>query len=191
MTKNYTVEQMAETRWFLNFTNINQKGETLVIEITKCENWGSKNSLPNLWYKHGFIDRVLETYWSIETYVRDTEGGCWGAYNPQTKLSDDGKRNVINFDWMFEATEETKEKLINEVFRLFSIATGKTATEEKHDKVRVYAERYNMEVVTEIPEGWIKAESMTAPKGSILISNMKFNLQTLRDKSRKEALLLI
>jgi len=191
MTKNYTVEQMAGTRWFYNFTDANKKGEKITVELSKCENSYSINSLPNLWYKHGYIDRVLETYWSVEVYTTDTEGACWGRYNPQTKLSEDGKRSVINFDWMFEATEENKEKILNEVYRLFSTATGKTATEEKHDKVREYAEKYNIQVVTEIPNGWFKTETMTDPIGSIRISNMKMSFKTFRDKNRKEALLLI
>ena len=134
---------------------------------------------------------MLETYWSVEVYVTDTEGTCWGRYNPQTKLSEDKKRLVINFDWMFEATEENKEKILNEVYRLFSTATGKTATEEKHDKVQEYAKKYNIEVVTEIPKGWFKTETMIDPIGSIRISNMKLNLQTIKSKNRKQALLLI
>jgi hypothetical protein len=191
MTRNYTIEQMAETRWFFNFTDTNAKGEKITVELSKCSNPHCNNSLPNLWFKHGYVDRVLETYWSVETYVTDTEGACWGRYNPQTKLSKDGKRVVINFDWMFEATEENKENILNEVYRLFSSAIGKTATEEKYDKVREYAKKHNIKVVTEMPERWFKIEKMTDPVGSICISNMKLNLNTLKDKNRKEALLLI
>ena len=188
---NFTIEQIAEARWFFNFTDTNAKGEKITVELSKCENCDSKNSLPNLWFKHGYTDQILETYWSVETYVTDTEGNCWEQYNPQTKISEDGKRLVINFDWMFEATEENKEKLLNEVYRLFSTATGKTATEEKHDKVREYAKKYNIEVLTEIPNGWFKTETMIDPIGSIRISNMKLNLQTIKSKNRKQALLLI
>lgn len=141
MKNKYTVEQSAETVWWYKFTEPNAKGETLIIELSKCTNGGGNNALPALWKKHGYIDRVLETYWSISTYVKDTEGSSFGRYNPQHKLSDDGKRAVINFNWMFEAKEENKLKLIDEVYRMFSSATGETATQKKHRKVREYAKK--------------------------------------------------
>lgn len=187
MRKEYTVEQMAETRWFYTFTEPNAKGETLVIELSKCSNPGGNNALPVLWKKHGFIDRVLETSWSISTYVRDTEGKCYGRYNPQIKPH----KCEINFDWMFEATEENKVKLIDETFRLFSIATGETATEEKYRKVKEYAEERNIQLLTEMPEGWINLGYCTAPTGSTWIGNMKPNFHNIRDANRREALLLV
>ena len=191
MKKDYTIEQMAETRWFYTFTEPNAKGEKLVIELSHCTNSGGSHALPVLWKKNGYIDRVLETYWSIETYVKDTENNSYGRYNPQSKLSEDGKRSVIDFDWMFEATEENKEKLLNEVFRLFSTATGETATEKKIRKVRKFAEERNIEVMTELPEGWVNLGYCTAPIGSTYIGNMKVNIQNLRNTNRKEALLLV
>jgi len=187
MKKEYTIEQAAETRWFYNFTEPNAKGETIIIEISKCINSGGKSSLPVLWKQHGFVDRVLETYWSISTYVTDTERNCYGLYNPQSKLSEDEKRTVINFDWIFEATEENKEKLIDEVFRLFSTATGETATEVKHRKVREYAKENNIDIITELPEGWIDLGYCTSPIGSTWVGSSK----SFRDRDRKKALLLI
>lgn len=191
MKKEFTVEQSAETVWYYKFTEQNAKGETFTIELSKCENSGGSHALPILWKKHGYTDRVLETYWCISTYMTDTEGRCWGVYNPQSKRSEDGKRAIINFDWMFEATEENKEKLIDEAFRLFSTATGETATEEKHRKVKEYAEEKNIELLTELPEGWINLNYCTAPIGSTWIGNMKPSIHTLRDTNRKEALLLV
>ena len=165
-----------------------------MIEITRCEDDKDyKKSLPKLWYKNGYIDRVLETYWCIGTYVTDSEGGQCGKYNPQTKLSEDGKRRVINFDWMMEATEENKEKLINEAYRLFSEATGKTATEEKIDKVKEFAKMNNLEVVTEITEGWIKAYYATDPYGSVSICNceMKNKFKAIKEGTFRRKLLLV
>jgi hypothetical protein len=79
MRKEYIIEQTAEIVWFYKFTDINEKGEKLIIELSKCEDWKESNhSLPKLWYKGGAIDRVLETYWSIHTYVKDTEGNSFG-----------------------------------------------------------------------------------------------------------------
>ena len=187
MKKEFTIEQMAETRWFYNFTETNAKGEKILIELSKCTNSGGKNALPVLWKQHGFIDRVLETYWCIETYATDTEGMCYGRYNPQTKLSEDGKRAVINFNWMFEATEENKEKLINEVYRMASAATGETATQTKVRKVKEYADKNSIELLTEIPKGWKDIGGMTAPIGSTWLSNA----ESFKSGMRKSALLLV
>lgn len=187
MKKDFIIEQRAESRWVYKFTEINKKGETLLIEICKCNNLGGNNSLPHLWHKKGYINRELETYWSIDSCITDTEGNCWGAYNPQVKLSEDEKRHVINFDWMFEATDENLQKLIDEVFRLFSTAEGETATEKKIRKVKEYASINNIEFVTELPNGWqILKNALTAPCGSVWIDNM----ESFRSGKRKTMLLL-
>lgn len=172
MKKEYIIEQMAETRWFYTFTEVNGKGEKIIIELSKCEDWKeNKKSLPKLWMQHGYINRVLETYWSIQTYVKDTEGNSYGRYNPQVKR-ENGK-SVINFDWMFEATEENKEKLINEVYRLASAAKGETATEEKNRKIKEYAIKNNIDMYETIPQGWkVLDGALTAPRGTVWISNM-------------------
>lgn len=121
----YITEKRTESTEFITFKELNWLGELIQIEITKCTpDIKSKNSLPRLWKKHGFIDRVLESYWSVTVYVTDRQGNCWGRYNPQTKLFTRYEKDkcvecrpVINFDWMFEATEENKQKIINEVIR--------------------------------------------------------------------------
>lgn len=187
MKKEYIVEQMAEERWFLNFTEKNEKGESLIIELSKCENHDSKNSLPNLWYKNGYINRVLETYWCIQTYVKDSERNEFGArYNPQIKRSEDGKQSVLNFDWMFEASEENKEKLINEVYKRFSLAKGETATEIKQRKIKEYAKKNNLKIYNTVPTGWRPLEYAYAPAGSVLITNRL----TFKSKNRDKALLI-
>lgn len=187
MEKKYMVEQVAEGRWFYRFTDVNEKGEKLIIELMKCEDYSSKKSLPKLWKKSGYLDRVLETYWCIETYVKDTEGNFYGMYNPQHKLSKDKKRMVIDFDWMFEATEENREKLINEVYQLFSSAKGETATEEKIRKIKEYAVNNNIEIYETIPNGWKEIDMcLNAPVGTVWISNMA----PFRSGNRKKAILL-
>ena len=92
---------------------------------------------------------------------------------------------------MFEATEENKEKLIDEVLKVFYSQKGETATEKKARKVREFAEKNNIEVVTEMPEGWLDLDYCTAPIGSIWVGNIKPSIHTLRDVNRKEALLLV
>lgn len=114
--RKYTIEEMAKgRRWYVEFKEKNQLGEKILVEFSYCENSGSAHSLPNMWYKNGYIDRVLENYWSISTFVTELNGMCRGRYNPQEKKSEDGKRLVIDFDWMLEATEENAAKLLKEV----------------------------------------------------------------------------
>lgn len=186
MKKEYTIEQMGETRYFYKFTDANEKGEKLIIELNKCEDWkGCKDSLPKLWKKYGYIDRVLETYWSIHTYVEDTEGNSFGGYNPQHKLDKEGNP-VINFDWMSEATEENKEKLINKVYKLFSSAKGKTATEKKNRKIKEYAIKNNINMYKTVPQGWKMLDGcLNAPYGTTWISNNK----SWKDGNLKHAIL--
>ena len=174
----YTIEKGCGSLTWIHVTEPNEKGETLLIELSECTNPGGKNALPVLWKKHGFIDRVLDTYICIHTYVTDTEGNCYGRYNPQTKLSEDGKRSVINFDWMFENTEENKQKLIDECIHIFESVRGKSATQEKIEKCEAYAKENNLEIVSEKPEGWRELNGVYCPHGSVVITNQK----SFRDK---------
>ena len=165
-------ERSNEFVTWITVNEPNAKGETLIIELHRRINPKGKNALPELWKKHGFIDRVLETYICVHTYATDTEGNCYGRYNPQTKLSEDGKRNVINFEWMFEDTEENEQKLVDEVLRLFGSATGKSATQEKLEKIEAYAEENGLEITHEKPEGWRELNG-GSPRGSVVITNQK------------------
>ena len=149
----------------------NAKQETMTIEIVHCENPGGKNSLPYLWYKNGWTDKVMETYIGCHTYVYDSENGCYGGYNVTEKY--DGKRNVINFDWLLEDTEENRKKIIDACIELFEAATGKSATERKMEHVMEVAKERGMDVVSEIPEGWKKNPLMTDPWGAVTIDNGK------------------
>lgn len=169
----YTIDEKCSNEYvtWIKVDEPNQKKETMVIEIHRNTNSGGANALPVLWKKHGFIDRVLETYVGVDTFVTDSEGNCYGRYNPQIKRSDDGKRNVINFDWMFEYTEENVQKLLNEVIRLFESSTGKSATEEKMEKVHKYAKENGLEVVIKKPDGWRELPGISSPCGSVVITN--------------------
>jgi len=89
---------------------------------------------------------------------------------------------------MFEATEENKEKLINEVYRLFLTAKGLTATEEKNKKIKEYAIKNNIQIYKAIPEGWKELNGcLTAPIGTVWISN----IATFKSENRKRGILLI
>lgn len=182
----YMIEKGNGSLTWIYITEPNRKEETLTIELSECKNPGGKNALPYLWYKAGYTDKILDTYLCIHTYCTDSEGNCYGRYNPQTKESEDGKRNVINFDWMFENTEENKQKLINEVIRLFESAIGKSATQEKMERCNKYADENGIEILTEKPEGWKELLGISAPIGSVVITNRK----SFKQKDYKKALLV-
>lgn len=118
LNKDWFIERNGDYVTFCTYRKKNRKEENIVIEISECNSdFKDKKSLAYLWYKNGYTDKKLTNYLSVKTYCRDKKGNCLGKYNPQTKK--EGKRNVINFDWMLENTKENKEKLINEVIRLF------------------------------------------------------------------------
>lgn len=108
------------------------------------------------------------------------------AYDPNDRytFADYGKEDVINFDWMFENTEENKQKLINETIRLFEAATGKSATQEKMERCNKYADENGLKIVTEKPEGWRELLGISSPIGSVVITNRK----SFKQKDCKKAL---
>lgn len=104
------VRLSGRTEWY-QFTN--KKGEKVLIELSVTHaDPKSKNSLPNLWKKHGFIKEAYYDYICISTYVYDNDG-CWNRYNPQHT-----KEHKINFKWLLPESQANKHKLLNEVYRL-------------------------------------------------------------------------
>lgn len=111
------IKKMGSISTRYTFNSLTPRGETVCVDITACHSDNSyKNSLPNIWYRHGFISYVLPSYWSVDVYVYD-ERGCWGRYNPTTKLHENGKRMVLDFDWMLPATNENRDKILAEIIR--------------------------------------------------------------------------
>lgn len=121
------VDEMAENRrWFI-YVEPNEDDLEFLIELTFCyPDNKSQNSLPNLWYKHGFIDRVLENYFGIDTYLT-TEKGCYGGVNP-TEINL-GNRSVVNFENTLEITEENVKKIIEMTIEEYK-ASGKKSKEK-------------------------------------------------------------
>jgi len=121
-TEKYQIKDRtgANRSFEVRFVEKNNKGESLLLFLNKCENYDISNSLPKLWYKHGYINRVLQSYWHIEVYVHNGEIEYYNnRYNPQLKSDESGENYIINFDWLFEATEENMKKLIDEVYNRF------------------------------------------------------------------------
>ena len=94
-------------------------GTSFTIEATTCEHdLKSRYDLMNQWKKAGFIVQKLPTHISITSYYTDENGQCWGRYNIMHKKSEDGKRSVVNFDYLREATPENERELVAECIRL-------------------------------------------------------------------------
>ena len=189
MMKYKIEEQKGFGSTWIHVIGKNVKQETMTIELIHCENPGGNNSLPYLWHKEGWTDKVMETYISCNTYVHDSEGGCYGRYNVTEKYN--GKRNVINFDWLLEDTEENRKKIIEACIKLFESATGKSATEKKIEHVMEVAKERGIEVVSKMPEGWRENSLMTDPRGAVTFDNDKpFFVNHKRNPEYKRMLLI-
>jgi len=99
---------------------LNSKGEKLCLSMSFCDDPGGKCSLPALWHKHGFTKERIKDWWSLDTFVTDSEGKCIGAYDPTWKFNYLTGRREINFDWLLPATEENFKKLLDEVLSRFN-----------------------------------------------------------------------
>lgn len=188
----YTITRCNNDDW-VKVNGKNGKGETLEIQI--CHMKSSDSSIINTWYKAGYIDTRLDTYLFCHTYVLDSEGNGSMKYNPTVKLSEDGKRNIVNFDWILTDTPENKVKIIEACIELFKAATGKSATEEKIERVNKYAKENGLTVTYELPEGWKYATCMTDPMGSTSINNgerrfIKVNGKVIKNPKYKRMLLI-
>lgn len=120
------IEKMGEHRTFYKFIEKNKLGEALTVEISETyPDNTSKHSLPNLWKEHGFTNKLYDSYLNIQCYVTDKVGTCWGKYNPTKKLSEDKRRNVINFDYMLEVSKENKKYLLDKIYKMFMKANNR------------------------------------------------------------------
>lgn len=139
MLKNeFIIEEKAEgLRWFYTFKGKNNKKETLVIEVSKIHHDAA--GLPKVWKNAGYTNKLITDYWSVHTYAEDPEGNCRGRYNPQIKtekyteerrrykpyscdydvVTVEKARNVLNFDWLLEPTEENLDIILQEILNRY------------------------------------------------------------------------
>ena len=182
----YVEERIMKNMWRYTFVDKNNKGESLVVVLHRLiTDMEDKKTLPNLWKKEGYIEDVKATYWHVETYAEDTENNCFMGYNPQVKAED--KRRVINFEWILEGTEENRQKILGEIYNLFMVATGKTATEKKKEELMEYIKERHLEIYDKLPEGWkIIERDVAVPCGVTLI----YNGSSIIKKMLKRAVLI-
>lgn len=116
------------THLWLDCTDTNEQGETMLVEIHTCEmDFEHRYGNGYVWKMNGRVDGSFSTWWHIDTYVYQPNGQCFGRYNPQemTYLSKPDRaghrqmRPVIDFDWLLEATDENLERILDEIYRRF------------------------------------------------------------------------
>ena len=123
----YTEERkncIAES-YLITFNEKNKRNELIQVEMNKHEVTDSKYELMYLWVKNGYLQSPLESYWNVKVYATDDKDNCREKYNPCIKreIGRDAKGNitlnhfVVNFDWLLEATEENKQKILREINR--------------------------------------------------------------------------
>ena len=94
------------------FDGENKNGECIDVELSRI--MAESSSIMDNWVNNGYIPKALPTWWSIDVYVTDKDGNCYGRYNPQELP----KSHKINFDWVLEGTEENRIKILEEIERL-------------------------------------------------------------------------
>ena len=120
---NFILKQRTSTSYEVRFKEKNNLNEYLILQINEVYPPKCKNSLPNLWKKHGFTDKILDSYYILDVCAFDENGYEYHKYNPQIAKSD-GNRS-INFDYMLEVSEANMYKLIDSVYNLFINNTKK------------------------------------------------------------------
>lgn len=117
-TDKFTLKQHTNTSYEVIFTEENALNERLILYINEVYPPNNEKSLPNLWKKLGYTDKLLESYYMLDVCVIDENGYEYHKYNPQITKKVDGNR-TINFDYMLEVNEKNMYKLINDVYNLF------------------------------------------------------------------------
>lgn len=185
----YTVEENTPYDHYYTFTERNDIDEKIVVEISKCitENPNNKKCLPYLWWKSGYTDHILSSYWSINTYIYNDDGDCIGKYNPQVQ------GNRINFEWMLEATEENLQRILEEVYRHANNPDNwfkeKERIEKYVQKIKEWGCREKSPIYTsvfQLPEKVFPERYPTTPLHSRIFCNRK----TIRSKERRDYIVI-
>ena len=114
----FTLKQRTSTSYEVRFIEKNGLNESLILQINEVYPLKTENSLPVLWKKYGYTDKILDNYLILDVCVIDENGYEYHKYNPQIAKKSDGNRS-INFDYMLEVSEANMYKLIDNVYNLF------------------------------------------------------------------------
>lgn len=95
----------------------NHKGEALTVEVDTIDGGdGHDGWLLTEWAKRGYIKHMASA-WNTNVYVRAADGETTQAYNPQIKPSGE-----IEFSWILERTEISRNALLVEILNRFGKA---------------------------------------------------------------------
>lgn len=106
----------------VRFASLTPSGEQITIELARVD---GNSLLMARWIRERKLPAFLSSWWSVTVYATDQGGTCREKYNPQNETAPVmyfnkpiGTHTVMNFDWVLEATEESKIRIIQEVERL-------------------------------------------------------------------------
>lgn len=117
----YTPVKIVERGWITyqgqNCRTEYDMGNGFVVEISITKHDRSdKNDLCNLWLKAGWIPEFYEYTIHANTFYTDKDGRCSGCYD-LCKLSEDGKRVLVDFDWLLPLSDDNIKILVAECNR--------------------------------------------------------------------------
>lgn len=99
-------EKRSKARTFIEFKELNRKGEKIYCEISILD-----GGTTSTYYEYGWIDHPYMKWISLDTYIYDKNGACWGNYNP---TAIDGK---MNMNLVLPATQTNLEKILHEFIK--------------------------------------------------------------------------
>lgn len=99
----HVTKTVNEFTWAETFTTNDGR---LRIVAHRCTSDPGPHGLMKLWKKHGYITKELDTYICVDTYHDEDETHCVRKYDATFKRDAKTGRNVINFDYLLEWTEE-------------------------------------------------------------------------------------
>lgn len=104
-------EKASENNLLFKCDQLTNDNEKLVIEFIRVLK-DDGNSVINQWLKNGSLNKCLDSYWYVKTYVTDQLGNCLERYNPIVKSN-----NRIDFNWIMEASENNRFMILNEIMK--------------------------------------------------------------------------
>lgn len=101
-----SVNEIVRLRRYFVKVKPKKTDEEFTFELNLCyPNNKDKKSLPNLWVKYGFTDKVLKNYMIVQGYYFNNNG-CISKYSPTDK------NHKVNFDNLLEITEDNIKTLV-------------------------------------------------------------------------------
>ena len=115
-------EKLSDNRTLYTLDGVSKLGGKVQIEFAKViVEQDNPKDVAVQWYKNGTRKDLLENWWYVLTFCYDEKGYCWGVFNPTHETVRNHYGNVVrvqNHDWTLPATDENRDKIIEEIKRL-------------------------------------------------------------------------